>query len=78
MPPTKEDIIARIKNESVYHPPFGDQQQRYAEIRTMYGQFATLIVNLTPISREQSVALTLLDEATMMANAAIARNEVQE
>ena len=37
--------------------------------------FATMIVELTPPSREQSLALTKLSEASMHANAAIARDE---
>ena len=36
---------------------------------------AHLIVTLTPKSREQSLALTKLEEAIMHANSAIARNE---
>ena len=75
MPPTKEDLIKRVENDFTYHAPKGDQVNRYAEIRDMGKQLAVLIVNLTPISREQSLALTLLEQATMMANAAIARNE---
>jgi hypothetical protein len=37
---------------------------------------AIQIVEDTPISREQSSALILLEQAVMMANAAIARNEI--
>lgn len=75
--PTKEDILKRIDNDFSYHQPHGDQISRYADIRDGGKQLAKIIAELTPISREQSIALTLLEQATMMANAAIARNEVQ-
>lgn len=77
MPPTKEDIIKQVDNRFTYHPPFGDQISRYADIRDAGKQLAHIIVEITPVSSEQSIALNLLDQAVMMANAAIARNEVQ-
>ena len=58
-----------------YHPPFGSQQERYVRIREEAKAFATTIVALTPASREQSLALTKLEEVVMWANSAIARNE---
>ena len=72
--------MAQVTNEELekrftYHPPKGDQVKRYEALRGGALEFASLIVTLTPYSREQSVALTLLDETVMMANAAIARNE---
>ena len=59
-----------------YHPPSGDQPERYESLRAMAFVFAEKIVELTPQSREQSLALTSLEEAVMWANAAIARREV--
>ncbi|MCK9361630.1 hypothetical protein M0Q28_05435 [Patescibacteria group bacterium] len=58
-----------------YHPPFGTQQERYVRIRDEAKSFATTILALTPKSREQSLALTKLEEVVMWANSAIARNE---
>src|SRR5580765_8173617 len=78
MPQTKEDLIKRINNDFVYHPPFGDQVARYAAIREYGRQMAIQIVEDTPISREQSMALTFLEQAIFYANAAIARNEVPD
>lgn len=78
MPPTKEDIISQINNRFTYHPPFGDQVARYAALREAGRLLAIQIVEDTPISREQSLALTKLEEAVMHANSAIARNEVSE
>lgn len=76
MPPTKEDLVSRVYNDFTYHQPFGDQVERYGYIREAALQFALKIIEHTPISREQSLALILLEQASMMANAAIARNEI--
>ena len=59
----------------VYHPPFGTQPERYVTLRDAAKQFARVITELTPTSREQSVALTNVQQAVMWANAAIAINE---
>ena len=64
-----------IRNNFTYHPPAGDQQPRYEALRDRARHFAMLINELTPHSREQSLALTKLEECLMWANAAIARNE---
>lgn len=57
------------------HSPTGNQPQRYQEIRSYGHGMAACIVNLTPASREQSLALTKLEEAVFWANAAIARRD---
>ena len=72
--PTPE-MVKRLDNEYTYHSPKNDQPERYVYLRTKARELATAIVNLTPPSREQSVALTKLEEAIFAANAAIARNE---
>ncbi len=59
-----------------YHPPTGDQPQRFEALRASAKQFAQLVLDSTPASREQSLALTAVEEAVMWANAAIARREV--
>lgn len=78
MPQTKEDLIKRINNDFVYHAPHGDQLERYAALREAGRQLAIKIVESTPISREQSLAITHLENAIFYANAAIARNERAE
>lgn len=70
-------IQKRLDNDYMYHPPFGTQQERYEILRNAAKQMAELIITLSPPSREQSVALTHLDELVMNTNAAIARNEQQ-
>ena len=68
---TNEDLVVRF----TYHPPKEDQQLRYQALRSHGHALALLINETTPVSREQSLALTKLEESIMWANAAIARNE---
>jgi hypothetical protein len=75
MYPLDEKMRQRLENDYSYHAPKGDQTARYVEIREAAKHLAFTIVKNSPSSREQSVALTLLDQLVMMANAAIARNE---
>lgn len=72
---TKDQLIARIENDFTYHPPTSEQILRYAQIRDKYRELALLLIELTPQSREQSMAFSDLDHSCMMANASIARNE---
>ena len=72
-----EQSVRQIKNNFSYHPPKGDQQQRYETIRTSARELASTIDNLVPDSREKSLAMTNLEQAVMWANASIARNEYQ-
>ena len=64
-----------IENNFTYHKPFGTQPQRYEQVRAKAKEYAEYLVSNTPVSREQSLALTKLEEAVFWANAAIARNE---
>jgi len=64
-----------LDNIFTYHKPFGDQPVRFTAIRDNARELAKLIVSMTPPSREQSLALTNIQQAVMWANAAIAINE---
>lgn len=72
--PTGDDLANRF----TYHPPTGDQPQRYEQIRAAGLDLACLLDRLCPPSRERSLALTNLEQVVMWANAAIARNEKPE
>ena len=65
----------RLEKDFTYHSPKDDQPSRYEILRKEAKRFAGIIVGLTPPSREQSVALTNLEQSVFWANAAIARNE---
>jgi hypothetical protein len=67
--------LAEVTNNFTYHKPFGNQSERYETIRKAGLAMAQIILQTTPPSREQSVALTNLEQAVMWANAGIARNE---
>lgn len=71
-------VLAQIENNFKYHTPIAGQPDRYTRLRAAAADLAMLIATNTPESREQSVALTNLEEAVMWANAAIARNEKPE
>lgn len=71
--PTK--MTDQLENNFTYHAPQGDQQERYVAIRDEAKALAYTICKNSPPSREQSIALTNLEQAIFWANAAIARNE---
>ena len=70
-----EDIRARIESDFTYHAPKEGQPERYVALREKAKELAHLIVDSTPASREQSLALTSLEQAIFWANASIARHE---
>lgn len=64
-----------VANRFTYHPPKGDQAERYGKMRALALEMALELSERCPESRELSVAPTKLDEVVFWANAAIARNE---
>lgn len=71
----KDSLRARLDNTFKYHKPKSDQAERYVALRDKAHELALIIAANTPESREQSLALTKLEESIMHANAAIARHE---
>lgn len=71
---TEDQKETREKN-FVYHPPKGDQTDRYASLRLCGNNLARALNESCPPSRELSLAMTNLEQAIFWANAAIARNE---
>lgn len=64
-----------INTRFTYHAPKEGQPKKYEDLRNKAKELATLIVLMTPESREQSLSLTTLEETVFWANAAIARRE---
>jgi len=64
-----------LENRFTYHAPKPGMNEKYQALRDKAKELAYLIEELTPTSREQSVAMTNLETAIFWANAAIARNE---
>lgn len=71
-PVTEENLNKRFD----YHKP-GDQQTvvKHEAVRQVCKELAAHVVDLVPAGREQSFALTHIEEAMMWANAGIARNQ---
>lgn len=64
----------RIENAYIYHPANSIQEKKYSRIRVKAKELAYIIEEECPVSREKSLAMTKLEEASMWANASIARN----
>ena len=73
--PFSQEDSDKLENNFKYHTPKENQPERYEEIRAKAKEFALMLLNLCPPSRERSIAMTELETAVMWANAAIARNE---
>ena len=73
-----DDVLEDIEKRFTYHPPHSDQVNRYELIRARFRSLALFICTMTPRSREQSLAITKLEEAMMWTNAGMARNETAE
>ncbi len=67
-----------LDNLFSHHAPKGDQVERYAEIRAAARNFAQIIIEYTPESAEQTLAIRKVHDAMMQANTAIAVNESTE
>ncbi|MEW6423190.1 MAG: hypothetical protein AB1523_00340 [Bacillota bacterium] len=66
--------MQELEKRFTYHSPKPGQPEKYTAIREKCKELAYLIDELCPESREKSLAITKLEEVTMWANAAIARN----
>lgn len=72
---TKLSYEDRQDLKTRFGPPKTDQPPLYTTLHSRAMSLARMILLETPKSREQSLALTKLEEAVMWANAAIARHE---
>lgn len=64
-----------LRNRFTYHPPKGNQPDKYDAIRQSMLSLALMLNDLCPEGREKSLAITNLEQVSMWANAAIARGE---
>lgn len=70
----RKPTTTEIEWRYAYHAPDATARQKHERVRAAIIACATEIVDQTPCSPEQTRALNALDEAMMLANAAIARN----
>lgn len=66
---------SQLDNFFSYHPPQGDQVERYNKIREAARVFADVINENTPPGADQTAAIRKLRECVMTSNAAIACQE---
>ncbi len=72
--PIVDDREREIHNRFTYHAPTDSQAGRYQRIRYEAGQLARTFASLCPACPELDRAIDKIDEAVMLANAAIARH----
>lgn len=69
---------AELNKRFIYHPPIGNQVDRYSAIRKEASFLAGMFNQFCPDSEELKLAINSLRTAVMWANAAIACNETAE
>lgn len=74
----ESQISHRVANDFQHHDLNEEQLVRLGNLGAQFRSMAETVVYRTPASREQSLALTALEEASFWASAAIARNEKPE
>lgn len=70
---TQTSVAADLPTRFTYHAPTPEQVETYQSLRSMAKEFAEMIADRVPGSREQALALTKLEECVFWANAGIAR-----
>ena len=71
---TKEELLERIQENHKYHTS-SSKVEMYEQVRILTANCASKLVEICPIGRELSLALTAMEEAMFWSNAAIARSE---
>ena len=62
----------QIKNTFRYHSPNPEMVQTHEKIRALMTATVLAVAEMLPVSRERSTFITKMQEAQMMANAAVA------
>jgi hypothetical protein len=62
-----------LRNRFAYHAPDDEKRKAHERVRELLHDTAAEINDLVPAGREQSLAVTHLEDAMMWANAGIAR-----
>lgn len=70
----KRGLHDRIDNDFGYHKATAETGPMHDDVRFRFKFLAHWVVDNTPAGREQSLALTSLQEAAMWTNAAVAVN----
>ncbi len=70
-----EEKVKQVDISFKYHSPKDDQPERYVYLRERARFLGMDILHMVPLGREQSLAITKLEEAIMWANKGIACGE---
>lgn len=73
-PMSNEELLKEWKWNLTNHTPTEEGIAKIGRIRSAAKLFAEVMIDNCPTSRDLSLALTSMEEATFHANAAIARN----
>jgi hypothetical protein len=71
---TMQDILIDIENKFQYHAPTPEQVIIYNKLRLAFKELALMILDVTPICPDQTIALRKLHECSMATNSVIACN----
>lgn len=74
----KQAMESEIENRFSYHPATAQTGPIHDAVRQQHLNLAYWLLEILPESREQSLALTALQESMMWANAAVAYRSVSE
>lgn len=75
LPDITEEQAKQLAKVFTYHPPKEGQPEIYEHLRAEGKKLAATIYQATPVCREQSLAITKVEEAIFWANAALARKD---
>lgn len=69
-------MYMELDNIFKYHPPKGNQTERYEKIRNAAKEYAKVVLENTPVGfPDTELSIIKLRESVMFANASIAINE---
>ena len=63
-----------LENRFGFHPATDETRKKHQRVRESFITFTEELIGIVPESRERSLMITALEEASMWANAGIARN----
>lgn len=63
-----------LDNNFIYHKPMPSDLIKYEKLRKLAKEYAELVNELCPDTREKSLSITKIEESNMWANASIARS----
>lgn len=69
----RTDIRDRVESDFSFHPATAETGPKHEAVRSLLKDAARELIEFVPEGREQSLALTKLEEAMYWANAGIAR-----